>query len=728
MKKLNLLRTFLVALSTNLILVLLPGSGICQIGSWTTLTNTNFIQDILCEGDILWVASTGGVFAYDLNEEEILSTLTNVEGMAHIIVTSIEIDPNEHLWFATDGGGISKFDRAENRWRTYGEFDGINLHVNTIKTDGKYLWIGSDEGLSLFEWGWDWEEKDTTYVWKENYDSRNGLLSDVVLSVAMDDTIIWVGTEGGGVSCAEKRSNLKDPQNWKSFTVDDGLPSNDIISFIILDEQVWVGTSRGVAVWNGQNWVQSGLFVCRVYAFVDVAGTIWSATSNGVYTFLENTWTAVSTTNLQTLDTRDIVLTDDGTIIVGTYGGNIAQFNENVWVMSPTQGPWRNNCIAVTIDESGFVWCSVRTEGYSGKINRYVDNQWTNFDEDDGLETGERIVRIMEDSQGRKWFASWGDGVSRLDSGIQGIPEDATFEVVADMSEDHLGNVWFTNYGVGVVVYSPQTDIWETFTSADGLVDRLTRSVETTSDGSVWIGVEQGGVSCLHTSGTPFTKTDDYWETFNADNGFTNSTVNTILIDENGTVWFGTSEGIFKYERNQFSRVTEIQNTGVLSLDHDGRGNLWVGTSEEGIYILTQSGDLQGLYNTSNSGLVADVINDVAFNRETGEIWIATPLGLNRYDSGYIKPAVKSEGVMSYPNPFILSGNSGPTVTFAPVPNDALVRIYSVSGEFVVGLEMGEITWDGYNTSGNLVGSGIYIVVVSGPEFNPRTGKLAVIR
>ncbi|UCE18759.1 MAG: hypothetical protein JSV84_18280 [Gemmatimonadota bacterium] len=722
-----------------------------QIGTWKTYTNTNHINDIVSRGDTLWVATSGGLVTFDVQKKDFINTYTNVDGLIHVNVTSIVIDRKGHVWLGTDGGGISKWRRPSEIWRTYTEFDGVALHVRTLWLDGPILWVGTDEGIAFFQWGWDWEERDTSYVWKENYDTRNGLPSHIINAFATNSTTVWVGTDGG-VSSALKSSNLKDPSSWTSYTVDDGLPSSKVIALAICGSHVWVGTDRGASFFNGEQWIEGGLIEGNnVNALRVLADTLWAGTSAGVYKLVNDQWIAVAQQSLPSQDVRVVSRTNNGVIFCGIWAMGLAELDGSSWIQFSTEGPWKNNFLSVIVDQMGFVWSSVRSDRFTGKISRFADGLWTVFDEEDGIESANGTMDIMVDPQGRKWFATWGEGVSVLDdkgtldkeddnltvyntsnSGIHGIPDDPNFEVVTAIKEDNQGNLWFSNYFFGVVVYSPQDSLWEFFTTSDGLVDWFVLSLAIEDKGQIWIGAEQNGVSLFDHGGTPFQKVDDVWKTFDAENNFTNSTVNSIESVEGDTIWFGTNEGLFEYDGELFQRNPVIQNTGVLSLTRDARGHIWVGTSDQGVYVLDRSGNLRVHYDSENSGLVNNTVNDIDVNEQTGEVWMATPLGLSRYDSGVVKLKGEEEKINFFPNPFLPS--QGHTkVTFFQLPDDPMLRIYTVSGEMIAELypqpdSPNLIFWNAENQSGEKVGSGIYVVMLIAPGIDPRIGKLAIVR
>ena len=68
--------------------------------------------------------------------------------------------------------------------------------------------------------------------------------------------------------------------------------------------------------------------------------------------------------------------------------------------------------------------------------------------------------------------------------------------------------------------------------------------------------------------------------------GLSSNTVNTILKDRFGLVWFGTEDGLdkfdgtnFKIYRHKNNDTSSLKSNEILSLFEDKDGNLWVGTS-----------------------------------------------------------------------------------------------------------------------------------------------------
>lgn len=62
--------------------------------------------------------------------------------------------------------------------------------------------------------------------------------------------------------------------------------------------------------------------------------------------------------------------------------------------------------------------------------------------------------------------------------------------------------------------------------------------------------------------------------------GLLSNYINTMVEDKRGNLWVGNNNGLVKYNKvlDRFDRVIEVEKTGVAALLVDDQGNLWLGT------------------------------------------------------------------------------------------------------------------------------------------------------
>ncbi|MBW4888521.1 response regulator [Mucilaginibacter sp. HMF5004] len=87
-----------------------------------------------------------------------------------------------------------------------------------------------------------------------------------------------------------------------------------------------------------------------------------------------------------------------------------------------------------------------------------------------------------------------------------------------------------------------------------------------------------------------FAQKDFNFTSLTTKNGLSSNTINVILQDHNGLLWFGTSDGLNKFDGTNVTVYTHIERDNnsipaneVISLLEDHSGRLWVGTSGSGL-------------------------------------------------------------------------------------------------------------------------------------------------
>jgi ligand-binding sensor domain-containing protein/signal transduction histidine kinase/DNA-binding response OmpR family regulator len=125
-----------------------------------------------------------------------------------------------------------------------------------------------------------------------------------------------------------------------------------------------------------------------------------------------------------------------------------------------------------------------------------------------------------------------------------------------------------------------------------------------------------------------------YFKHYQVENGLSNNSVSCSLQDKNGFLWFGTINGLnrfdgysFKVFRHNAEDTNSIGSSFIRCLLEDHKGCLWIGTNK-GIYLYHSHIEKFSLFPAGHPGDVTDLKRDNA-----GKLWIISNLNLFSYDS-----------------------------------------------------------------------------------------------
>lgn len=128
-----------------------------------------------------------------------------------------------------------------------------------------------------------------------------------------------------------------------------------------------------------------------------------------------------------------------------------------------------------------------------------------------------------------------------------------------------------------------------------------------------------------------------YFENYNIDKGLSNNMVHCILQDSHGWMWFGTNQGLNRFDGYKFTayRNNPDDNRSLMSdlvraIFEDKKGNLWIGTEIGGLHLYNRETD--NFIRYRNGGSLSS--NSIfAFAEDNmGNLWIGTENGLDKID------------------------------------------------------------------------------------------------
>lgn len=157
----------------------------------------------------LWVSFYGkGIACYSKEEKRLFSLSTRNSELNNDIIFDF-LEKDNQLWIATDGGGINILDLQTMKFSYLKHIsdDEQSLPNNSIyrlyKDQMDNIWIGSIHG-GLFA-----IKKVFIKTYKDvPLNNPNGVSERIVVSIFEDkDTLLWIGTDGGGINSFDQKTN-----------------------------------------------------------------------------------------------------------------------------------------------------------------------------------------------------------------------------------------------------------------------------------------------------------------------------------------------------------------------------------------------------------------------------------------------------------------------------------------------------------------------------------------
>lgn len=293
-------------------------------------------------------------------------------------------------------------------------------------------------------------------------------------------------------------------QQFTHYTESDGLVNNFVNCLSIDDNQsVWFGTNRGLAMFNGEDWMSDTTHLINNYVtsvYAASSGDIWVGTDDGISVLSGSTWSSF-TENDGLGDNRISSINEDenGLIWVGERAG-VSVYNGTSWTSYGTSDGLPFGGIKyVTFDSNNDAWLASSLKG----LIHFNGVDFTIYDTSSGL-ISKNIMSIAIDENDTKWVGT-SKGISVLDQNnevlaqhtiLLTLPEPDTLNPVVDVKLDSQGNVWagiYVDYLVsvgGVVAWNGS--LWTEFTDPDALVGPGVRALAVDVDDNIWVATSTG--------------------------------------------------------------------------------------------------------------------------------------------------------------------------------------------------------------------------------------------
>ncbi|NQU55170.1 MAG: hypothetical protein HQ522_21845 [Bacteroidetes bacterium] len=273
-----------------------------------------------------------------------------------------------------------------------------------------------------------------------------------------------------------------------------------------------------------------------------------------------------------------------------------------------------------------------------------AETKFSHLTIEDGLSQSS-VKCIFQDSKGFLWFGT-ADGLNKYDgyqfSTFNNNPNDPHSISGNDVScvyENPNDSVlWVGTQDGGLNVFDRKLNKFVSFKVGSGIgksiLSNNIRHLLVTDDQKLWIASYGGGIFYFSKSDSTFVQPD-----FSKQARFRD--VNCIERDDSGNLWIGATTGLYKWSpEDQENNVTPTKidllsnknSINIRVLKFDFKGNLWVGTQNNGLFKYQPiSFKLKNYtFSTLSNSISSNTVRTILQARD-GIIWIGTMDGLFKY-------------------------------------------------------------------------------------------------
>ena len=499
---------------------------------------------------------------------------------------------------------------------------------------------------------------------------KDGLSQNSIVAITQDSRgFMWYGSTAG--------LNRYDGVNfhiYKSTATDTTTLSDDYVRSLYSDSKgtLWVGTANGLNKFNPKENSFKRIYLKQpsgpnaVRAFYeDRKNHLWVATNKGLYLLTNRETSTFTSAQLLGLpqdvaNSRILSMYEDseGYLWIGSNKGLIRlRFDNRIrsvkkFIRSNALTSLSDNAVtAITEDKHKNLW--VATENGGLNLFSRTSETFSRFlhDERNGNTLIYDAIRAMIRSKSGELWIGTQDGLSVFDpetkkfrnfqhqsANDQSLKQNSIYSIYEDIN----GSVWLgTFYGGVDVTYAHSTNfnVLRYSEKTPNVNVNVVSSVLEDKANNLWIGIDGGGLNYFNKKTQKFSA---YVFRANDPGSIGSNLVKIVYKDKANNIWIGTHGGglnLFDASTGKFKRFLTGENalgnlhSEIAAITEDKNGILWVGgVSGLGLFYYNNA-ILKPYAGYSKINALKNKNITRLFEDSKGNTWIATPLGLYRYDA-----------------------------------------------------------------------------------------------
>lgn len=461
----------------------------------------------------LWIGTDRGLLCLAADRTELLQFNLDATGLSQTTINTLLEDEHGTLWIGTESQGLFRLVESQALEFQIRQFLPVqrqpyslqDTKVRSLLQDSQgRIWVGTEQaGLHLF-----CPEREAFFRYSMEPQEMGSLPSNSIWTIFEDQAQrLWLGFDNQGAA-------LYDPYFMKFQHVTKGLgnslrlKNNTVTSFLEVNDNIWIGTDGGgISEWNPKTQTyrffnhdsqqSEGLGSDKVLClFRDSEGIIWTGNwEGGLNQFKPEDGSFTNfkhePDNPNSIGSNNIFAIDedqDGNLWMSSWGHGLTRYNKSeqsffhipfvqyhpYYISSP-------HTYDVEIDDTnGDIWLGtvlgVEVITIIDEEEYCIRHLQPQPDEPHTLSAA-RVQCIMEDRNHRMWVGT-NDGLNlyhRADDTFEhffvadGLPGNSIRAIV----EDQTGNLWVsTNNGLAKLFRQNEEWVFRKFERSDGIQDR----------------------------------------------------------------------------------------------------------------------------------------------------------------------------------------------------------------------------------------------------------------
>ncbi len=313
-----------------------------------------------------------------------------------------------------------------------------------------------------------------------------------------------------------------------------------------------------------------------------------------------------------------------------------------------------NDAGSIYEDSKGLIWVCTKkglncfnpeTETFS----RYFFDKYTKY------KNRQRYLKIIEDKNGLFWIGTSGNGLIKFNKEkgeyirYMNDPDNKkslAYNTTIEIYEDKKNTIWISTFRRGLDRFDPETNIFTHYRNQvndqNSLSNNYVTSITEDKRGNILIGTHGGGLNRFNSKKNnfeifiPITKSKENYPFHNW--------VRTIFVDSKENILLGTTNGgvikILSFDKgiyeqfryDPYNRRYSLSGESIDALTEDNSGNIWIGTTTDGISILRGQKQQFSHFFIKNLLNLGNSINGF-YKEDNGVLWYGTKAALIKYDN-----------------------------------------------------------------------------------------------